>query len=140
MANIPLDIYDDMPNSMKKYISNYGWHFNKRAYEYAVKLMTKRNARTNIEESVVGYTKDEVDALLSTNNVVLKNKNMYDYVFVATMCKADYLGNSIEDENHLAKYVKDTIDDVDASDETTFRRWVATMIGNGNPIDWYEIC
>ena len=32
------------------------------------------------------------------------------------------------------------IDDSDASDETTFRRCVATMIGNGTPIDWYEIC
>lgn len=72
--------------------------------------------------------------------VKLKNKVMYDYVFAATMCKADYLGNSITDEEHLAKYVKDTVDDVDASDETTFRRWVATMIGNGSPIDWYEIC
>lgn len=28
-----------------------------------------------------------------------------------------------------------TIDDSYASDETTFRRWVATMIGNGIPID-----
>lgn len=58
----------------------------------------------------------------------------------ATMCKADYLGKSIPDKEHLAMYVKDTVDDVDASDETTFRRWVATMIGNGLPIDWYEIC
>lgn len=40
---------------------------------------------------------------------------------------------------HLARYIKDTIDDVDASSETTFRRWMATMIGNGMPIDWYEI-
>lgn len=64
---------------------------------------------------------------------------MYDYVYAALMCKADYLGSSIEDEKHLAIYIKDTIDDYDASDETTFRRWVATMIGNGNPIDWYEI-
>lgn len=47
--------------------------------------------------------------------------------------------NHTEDEKHLALYIKDTIDDYDASDETTFRRWVATMIGNGNPIDWYEI-
>lgn len=37
------------------------------------------------------------------------------------------------------KYVKDTIYDVDASNETTFRRWLATMIGNGIPIDWDEI-
>ena len=64
---------------------------------------------------------------------------MYDYVYVATMCKADYLRSSIKDENHLALYVKDTIDDVDASNETTFRRWLATMIGNGIPIDWDEL-
>lgn len=43
----------------------------------------------------------------------------------------------------IANFINITIasvDDVDASDETTFRRWVATMIGNGLPIDWYEIC
>ena len=60
---------------------------------------------------------------------------MYDYVYVVTMCKADYLGSSIKDENHLTLYIKDTIDDVDTSNETTFRRWLATMIGNGIPID-----
>lgn len=27
----------------------------------------------------------------------------------------------------------------DTSSETTFRRWVATMIGNGDPIDWTEL-
>lgn len=32
-----------------------------------------------------------------------------------------------------------TLDDVDASNETTFRRWLATMIGNGMPIDWDEL-
>lgn len=32
-----------------------------------------------------------------------------------------------------------TIDDVDASNETTFRRWLAIMTGNGIPIDWDEI-
>ena len=60
--------------------------------------------------------------ILTTHNVYVSNKIMYDYVFVATMCKADYLGSSIKDENHLVLYVKDTIDDVDASNETTFRR------------------
>ena len=114
--------------------------FVKKAYEYATKLMTKRNPKTNREERVEAYTKEEVDSLLKEYDIELKNKIMHDYVFAATMCKADYLGSSIEDEQHLIKYVKDTVDDVDASDETTFRRWVATMVGNGIPIDWYEIC
>ena len=139
MNNVPLDVYNDMPKYMKRYISNYGWHFNKKAYEYAVSFMKKKNPKTNINEKVIGYTKEQVDKLLEDNNIELKNKIMYDYVFAATMCKADYLGSSILNENYLAMYVKDTIDDVDASTETTFRRWVSTMIGNGIPIDWYEI-
>lgn len=140
MRNVPLDIYDEMPTAMKKYITNYGWHFNKKAYEYAVKLMRKRNNKTNTEESVNAYTKEEVDNLINKYGIDIKNKIMYDYVYVATMCKADYLGSSIETDRQLITYVKDTVDDVDASNETTFRRWVATMVGNGTPIDWYEIC
>ena len=51
----------------------------------------------------------------------------------------DYFGSSIINEEQLLLFIKDTIDDDDASDETTFRRWIATMIGNGTPIDWDEI-
>lgn len=140
MKQIPLDIYDDMPIGMKRYISNFGFHFNKKAYEYAVSFMTKRNSKNNREERVEPYTKEQVDKLLEEYGIQLKNKIMYDYVYAATMCKADYYGSAIEDELHLAKYIKDTVDDIDADSSTTFRRWMATMIANGNPIDWYEIC
>jgi len=44
MKRTALDIYDDMPASMRKYISNYGWHFSKEAFEYAVSLMRKRDS------------------------------------------------------------------------------------------------
>lgn len=39
----------------------------------------------------------------------------------------------------LRELLQESIDKIDASSETTFRRWVATMIGNGIPIDWEEI-
>ena len=114
-------------------------HFNKKAYNYATSFMTKRNPKTNKEERVQPFTKEEVDEILENNNIELKNKIMYDYIYAATMAKADYLGSTIEDDLHLARYIKDTVDDIDANTETTFRRWMATMIGNGMPIDWYEI-
>jgi hypothetical protein len=41
---------------------------------------------------------------------------MYDSVYVANMCKADFLGSSIVDDVHMALYVKDVIDDPDATD------------------------
>lgn len=138
MAKLPLDIYDDMPPLMKRYISNNGWHFNKKAYEYAAKLMKKRNAVTGKLETVEAFTKDQIDELLTKNEVKLDNAVMYDYVYVAQIAKAD-LYKSIPDEQHLALYVKDVIDDVDTSPETTFRCWTAKMVGNGDPIDWEEI-
>lgn len=61
---------------------------------------------------------------------------MYDYVYVANMCKADFLGSSVVDENHLAKYVKDVIDDADAYDGIVFNRWYADMCRKGIAIDW----
>ncbi len=136
MRRAALDIYDDMPTTMKRYISNYGWHFNKEACEWAVGKMRKKEGNNLV--AIKPYTKDEVDALLKKYGITLQNDVLYDSVFVANMCKADYLGSSVPDESYLVKYVKDTVDDPDASVETTFRRWVATCIGNGEPVSWSD--
>lgn len=134
----PLDLYDDMPRDMRKYLSNNGWHFNKKACDFAVSLMKKENPSTKKKEKIEPYTKEQVDEMLKKYNVVLENNVGYDYVFVANMCKADYLKSSITDEHHLALYVKDTIDDIDAGDGVTMRRWYSTMVANGEMVDWEE--
>lgn len=135
----PLDLYDDMPRDMRKYLSNNGWHFNKKACDFAVSLMKKENPSTKKKEKIEPYTKEQVDEMLKKYNVVLENNVGYDYVFVANMCKADYLKSSIADEHHLALYVKDTIDDIDAGDGVTMRRWYSTMVANGEMVDWDDI-
>ena len=117
---------------MRKYLQNYGWHFNKALYEYAVSLMRKDNSK------VEPIAKEFVDKILRQYNISLNNNVGYDYMFVANMCKADYYGSSIEDEKHFALYIKDTIDDEDAADGTTMRRWYATMVANGVMVDWEE--
>lgn len=55
------------------------------------------------------------------------------------MCKADFLGSSVPDEAHLAKYVKDVLDDDDAYDGIVFNRWYADMCRKGIVIDWEEM-
>lgn len=138
MRRQSLDIYDDMPRAMRRYVSNYGWHFNKQAYEYATKLMVKRDA-SGKETAIIAPLKEDIDKKLQNYGIRLENNTMYDAAFVWCMGMADYLGSSITDESHLAKYVKDTIDDIDVSPETTFRRWLATMVGNGQPVDWEDL-
>lgn len=83
--------------------------------------------------------KEYIDKVLTQNNIKLENNVGYDYVFVGNMCKADYYGSSITDERHFALYIKDTIDDEDAGDGTTMRRWYATMVANGTMVDWEDV-
>jgi hypothetical protein len=127
-----LDMYDELPKYMRKYLQNYGWHFNKALCQYAVSLMKKGG------KPLESLFKEYVDKMLSINGVKLAKNVGNDYVFVANMGKADYYGSSITDEKHLALYIKDTIDDEDAGDGTTMRRWYATMVANGEMIDWEE--
>lgn len=129
---VALDIYDDMPKYMRKYLQNYGWHFNKAMCSYAVSLMRKNGKKLE------PLTKDYIDKVLENNNIKLTRNVGYDYIFVANMCKADYYGSSIPDEKHFALYIKDTIEDEDAGDGTTMRRWYATMIANGQIVDWED--
>lgn len=125
-----LDLYDELPKAMRKYLRHNGWHFNKALCDFAVSLMMKKG------KPLDPISKETVDKLLEINKVHLDNNVGYDYVFVANMCKADYYGSSITDDKHVALYIKDTIDDEDAADGTTMRRWYATMVANGVIIDW----
>lgn len=127
-----LDIYDDMPKYMCKYLQHYGWHFNKALCQYATSLMKKGGKKME------PVSKEYVDKVLQQNNINLTKNIGYDYIFVANMCKADYFGSSIPDEKHFALYIKDTIEDEDAGDGTTMRRWYATMVANGIMVDWED--
>ena len=139
MKRIPLDTFDDIPKEMRVYLQHNGFHFNKKACEYAVRMMKRKNPSSGKLEPIEPYTKDQVDDMLKKYNITLNDTDGYDYVFVANMGKADYLKSSIPDEQHLAMYVADVINDPDAGDGTTMRRWYATMIANGVGVDWEEI-
>ena len=129
-----MDIRDRRPEEMEAYLSNFGWHFNKKMCE-----LKKLNPSTGKKERIEPISKEKVDELLTRYGIKLENNALYDYVYVANMGKADYLKSSIPDEAHLALYIKDTIDDPDAPDGATMRRWYATMIAAGEPIEWDEM-
>lgn len=124
---------------MTAYLRNYGFHFSKKACDYAVKQMRCRNVSTGRVEKLVPMSKDEVDDLLKKTNTVLENEVMYDHVYVANMAKADFLHSSIADDVHLAKYVKDVLDDPDAVDGQVFNTWYACMCHAGVPIEWEDL-
>lgn len=129
--------YDDYPQAMLTYLKYYGPHFNRKLFEFAVSRMTKVIRGT--EQKITPMTKEDVDNMLRDYNVEIKNAQLYDCVYVANMCKADFLGSSIIDDEHLIKYVKDVIDDIDAPDGLVFNRWYADMCYCGIAVDWEEM-
>lgn len=117
----------------KKYLRLYGPHFTKALCDFAVSKMEK------MDGPIKPITKQEIDDKLKLHNVKLEYNEMYDYVYVANMCKADFLGKSVpNDDAHLCMYVKDVIDDPDGYDGQVFFRWLSDVKHTGVSIDWSE--
>lgn len=60
-------------------------------------------------------------------------------MYVANMCKADFLKSSVPNEQYQALYIKDTIDDPDGYDGKEMTRWYADTIGMGIPVMWSDL-
>lgn len=121
-------------SAFEEYTEQYGCHFNKRLYEWAVSMMTDRNG-----SKVQTMTKEQVNEWLRSNGVALKNDKGMDAAYVIAMGKADYYGSSIADDAHLAKYVKDFLDDPDGNPTKAFDHFVVDCRAKGEPIFWEEM-
>lgn len=122
---------------MEEYLSHNGWHFSKRMCQWASSKMYKR--KDGKREYIEPYTAEAFDELLKQYGVELEEVKGYDDVYIANMCKADFLGSSIKTEEDLVKYVKDVIDDADAYEGMPFTRFYADCIGSGTPIPWEDV-
>ena len=126
--------YDEIPKAMDRYLNLYGPHFNKKLCEEAVSRMYRDE-----EEDAKPYTKEQVDDLLKTHNIKPARGRMYDAVYVANMCKFDFLGRSVPDEKHMAMFIKDMLDDPDAEDGYIFSRFYADCMYMNSPVEWEDM-
>lgn len=129
-----LDSYAGYPEDMAQYLSFYGWHFSEKMCKWAVSRMYRKNNGRKVPIDPI--TKDKFDDMLRQYAITLDTYNVYDPVYIANMCKADYFGTSVRSEADLVQYVKDTVDDPDGYDGMPFTRFYADCIGSGIPIDW----
>ena len=120
--------------AFEEYTDQYGCHFNKKLYEWAVSMMTDRNGK-----SVPTMTREQVSEWLRTNGVTLKNDKGYDAAYVHAMARADYWGSSITDDAHLALFIRDYVDDQDGSATKAFDHFVVDCRVKNEPIFWDEM-
>ena len=126
MKRASLTQYDEFPEEMLIYMRNYGPHFNKKLFKFAVSNMTKREG--GVERPITPMTREEVEALLGRNEVTVERGQLYDCTYVANMCKADFLGSSVADEKHMALYIKDVIDEIAYNTEYKAVNWENSSI------------
>lgn len=128
---------DLTPEAYREYRRRHGRHFTAALCDFAVGMMT-REGEDGKPAHIKVLEKEEVDRLLKDFGVEVKNAREYDTVFVANMGMADYLGESVPDMEHLAKYVKNVIDDPDGYDGIAFGRWFADMCIKRVEVPWEE--
>lgn len=132
-----LDAFGTVPSGMADYLSSYGWHFSKKMCEWAVSRMFKIDGGS--KRKIAAYTKESLEQLFDRWAVDVDDAYIYDALYVANMCKADFLGSSVADEQRLAYFVKDTLEDCDAYDGMVFTRFYADCVGSGTPIHWDDL-
>lgn len=122
--------YDIKPEGMVNYLRYNGPHFSKKLADFAISKMRKDDSKLQRLE------KEQVDKLLSSNNIEIMNDYLYDTVYVANMAKADFYGSSITTDLSLAKFIKDYLDDEDGYNGIAFNRFLADCARKGVVINW----
>lgn len=138
MERASLTQYDVTPEDMLIYMRNYGPHFNKKLCRFAVGLMEKKGS-DGIKRPITPITREETEGLLARQDIHIERGQLHDCTYVANMCKADFLNSSVPDEKHMALYIKDVIDDVDAPDGLVFNRFYADCCYKGIAIEWEDM-
>lgn len=138
--NESLDIFEiDIPRELRSYLRQNGWHFGKKACSEAVKNLKRMNTATGKFEPIEPYSKEQVEELLTKNNVKLEHNKGYDFVYAANYAKARFHKSCITDDVHIALYVKDVIDNPALPGGNEFRRWCSDCDAKGIAIEWGDI-
>lgn len=117
--------------TFEEYIEQFGCHFNKRLYEFAVSLMTDRKG-----ERVKPKSREQVEQFLTSHGVTVENNKGWDAPYVLAMLTADNFGSSYKTEDQLALGVKDYLDDPDGNPFKAFDHFVVDCRAKQDPIFW----
>ena len=79
-----------MPEDIEAYLQKNGWSFSQKMAEFAIDRMKDRDGK-----KINPLSKEQVDKLLKTHEILLEHDNGYDAVYTANMARSDYWGSSV---------------------------------------------
>jgi hypothetical protein len=98
--------------------------------------MEKEDKVTGLTKKVTPMKLEELKPILEKHKIEIESNDWYDALYLANMVKADFWGSSIEDEEHMAKYIEDVLCDVDGYEGIVFSRFLADCSAKGCVIFW----
>lgn len=123
-----LDVYEELPRGMRKYLSQFGWHFNEELAKHAVDHMTGKH-----------FTSDQVKDYMKRAGYTDYGKyTEADVCYAFNMYYSDFHGTTLADEMKVASAVNDIINDEDGYDGQLLTRYFADCIGKGTGLQWEE--
>ena len=118
-----------------QYMERHKGHFSQKLAAWAISKMENKDA-TGRMRPINPYTLEEVEQMLIPFRDKISEEAIYDAWYLANMVKADYLGSSITDKEHVALYVKDTLCDPDGEPTMVLACFRAKCDVKGVPIHW----
>ena len=109
-------------------------HFSKALAQWAISRMrTKGEGRRLVKINAVPL--DETETILREHGIEVKEESIYDAWYLYNMCLADYK-RSLPDNNAIAMFIDETINDPDCDPKAVLACWRAKMDVMRVPIHW----
>ena len=120
--------------SEAQYMDANQGHFSKALAQWAISRMrTKGEGRRLVKINAVPL--DETETILREHGIEVKEESIYDAWYLYNMCLADYK-RSLPDNNAIAMFIDETINDPDCDPKAVLACWRAKMDVMRVPIHW----
>lgn len=119
------------------YMEAYQGHFSRKLAAWAIDNMESEDPATGKIKKIPVVSMDDVMEILKTNDVKIPYESKFDAWYLYMMTLNDY-PESLATDKQRAKYVEETICDVDGETTNVLACFVAKMCNAGIPIYWQE--
>lgn len=122
--------YDSNDQGLNTYLKIYGYHFNKKLSDFAVKMMSSQN-----------WDYDQVEDYVNTLNTsgFLHKMTVGDFAYGANMYYSDFYPKILSESKCLEAVVA-IANDEDGYEGQLFSRWLSDIMSKGISIDWHSYC
>lgn len=119
------------------YMQMYQGHFSRKLATWAISNMESIDPTTGKDKKIPETSVDDVMEILKLNDVKIPYESKYDAWYLYMMTLNDYQ-ESLDTDKRRAKYIEETIFDIDGDSTNVLACFVAKMCNAGIPIYWQD--